>query len=237
MINKIATPLLLMLILLSGCLKDPDPIPETINTYQNYYNYFLEPYAIQWNIDDEILGTGHAYGIPAEAIITLDQAEQELLIQALDSDSGLLLDSLSYTMLENGAYMTAILGSEEEPHLLCEPIDTRPPATGMVKFRFLHASPDMGPVDIYIGGDLLEHKVHSSVDYTSVTEYGEATEEQLWEAIIVTPANSLPADSSILSYTVNTIFRSGWSYICAIAHSTSSIESSYQILVDDQPIY
>ncbi|RLD93221.1 MAG: hypothetical protein DRJ29_09480 [Bacteroidetes bacterium] len=237
MINKIVAPLLLMLILLSGCLKDPDPLPETIDTYQNYYNYFLESYAIQWDIDDEILGTGHAYGIPAEAIIILDQAEQELLIQALDSDSGLLLDSLSYTMFENGAYMTAILGSEEEPHLLCEPINTRPPATGMIKFRFLHASPDMGPVDIYIGGDLPEHKVLSSVDYTSVTEYSEATEEQLWEAIIVTPADSLPADSSILSYTVNTIFRSGWSYICAIAHSSSSIESSYQILVDDQPIY
>ncbi len=237
MINKIVAPLLLMLILLSGCLKDPDPLPETIDTYQNYYNYFLESYAIQWDIDDEILGTGHAYGIPAEAIIILDQAEQELLIQALDSDSGLLLDSLSYTMFENGAYMTALLGSEEEPHLLCEPINTRPPATGMIKFRFLHASPDMGPVDIYIGGDLPEHKVLSSVDYTSVTEYSEATEEQLWEAIIVTPADSLPADSSILSYTVNTIFRSGWSYICAIAHSSSSIESSYQILVDDQPIY
>jgi hypothetical protein len=237
MINKIATPLLLMLILLSGCLKDPDPIPETIDTYQNYYNYFLEPYAIQWDIDDEILGTGHAYGIPAEAFIILDQAEQELLIQALDSDSGLLLDSLSYTMLENGAYMTAILGSEEEPHLLCEPIDTRPPATGLIKFRFLHASPDMGPVDIYIGGDLPEHKVLSGVDYTSVTEYDETTETQLWEAIIVTPAGSLPADSSILSYTANTIFRSGWSYLCAIAHITSSIESSYQILVDDQPIY
>jgi len=237
MINKIAAPLLLMLILLSGCMKDPDPIPETIDTYQSYYNYFLEAYDIQWDIDDDILGTGHAYGIPAEAIITLDQTEQVLLIQALDSDSGLLLDSLSHTMLENGAYMTAILGSEEEPYLLCEPINTRPPATGMIKFRFLHASPDMGPVDIYIGGELPEHRVLSAVDYTSVTEYSEATEEELWEAIIVTPADSLPADSSILSYTANTIFRSGWSYLCAIAHSTSSIESSHQIQVDDQPIY
>ena len=132
MINKIAGPLLLMLILLSGCLKDPDPIPETINTYQRYYNYLLEPYGIQWEIDEVILGTGHAYGIPAEAVITLDQTEQKLLIQARDSDSGLLIDSLSYTMVENGAYMTAILGSEEEPHLLCELIDTRPLASGMI---------------------------------------------------------------------------------------------------------
>jgi len=237
MIKKIAAPLLLMLILLSGCLKDPDPIPETINTYQKYYNYFLEPYDIQWEIDDLILGTGHSYGIPAEAVITLDQTEQKLLIQARDSDSGLLLDSLSYTMVENGAYMTAILGSEEEPHLLCEPIDTRPPASGMIKFRFLHAAPILGPVDIYVGGDLPEYKILSGVNYSSVTEYLEDTEENLWEAIIVTPANILPADSTILSYTANSIFRIGWSYLCAIGHSTSSNESSYQIHVDDQPIY
>jgi hypothetical protein len=237
MLKKIATPLLLMLILLSACLKEPDPIPETIDTYQMYYNYLLEPYGIQWEIDDEILGTGHAYGVPAEAIIKLDQAEQEILILARDSDSGLFLDSISYTMIENGAYMTAILGSEEEPHLLCEPINMRPPASGMIKFRFLHAAPAMGPVDIYIGGDLPEHKLLSGVDYTSITEYNEASEMLLWEAIIVTPANSLPADSTILSYTANIIFRTGWSYLCAIGHITNSTESSYQIQVDDQPIF
>ena len=236
MIKKIAIPFLSMLILLAGCLKDPEPLPETIDTYQYYYNYLMEPYDVQWVLDDAILGTGQ-YGIPAEAIVTLDQAEQVLLIQARDSDSGLLVDSLSYAMVENGAYMTAIMGSEEDAHLLCEPINTHPPAMGMIKYRFLHAAPAMGPVDIYVGGDLPEHKVLSGVDYTSVTEYSESTDEDLWEAIIVTPANSLPADSTILSYADNTIFRTGWSYVCIIGHSTSSIESSYQILVDEQPIY
>lgn len=237
MIKKIAAPLLLMLILLSGCLKDPDPIPETIDTYQLYYNYLLEPYGIQWEIDDEIIGSGHEYGIPGQAIFSLDSVEQELHIQTRDSESGLWLDSLSHTMYQNGAYMIAILGSEEEPHLLCEPISTRPPASGMTKFRFLHAAPAMGPVDIYIGGDLPENKILSEVDYTNLTEYLEATEFLLWESLIVTPANILPADSTILSYAANTIFHSGWSYLCSIAHSNNSIESSYQIYIDDQPIY
>lgn len=237
MFKRIVAPLLLILVLLSGCLKDPDPLPETINTYQNYYNYLLESYGIQWEIDDVILGTGHSYGFPAEAVVTLDQSEQLVRILARDSDSGLFLDSLSSYFVENAAYFTAIMGTEEEPHLLCEQIDTRPPASGMTKFRFLHAAPLMGPVDIYIGGELPEHKVFSALDYTSVTEYQEATEEALWESIIVTPANTLPADSSILSYTVNTIFQTGWSYLCAIGHSASSVESAYQIYVDDQPLY
>ena len=237
MIKIVTAPLILMLILLSGCLKDPEPIPETIDSYQNYYNYFLEAYGVQWEIDETILGSGHAYGIPAEAILTLDQTEQTVLIQASDADGGFLLDSLSYTMVENGAYMTAILGNEEEPHLLCEPIDIRPPSPGMVKYRFLHTAPVMGPVDIYIGGEQAEHKVLSGVEYTSVSEYIESTEEELWVSVVVTPANILPTDSSILSYTVNTIFQSGWSYLCAIGHSAGSLDSPYQIFVDDQPIY
>jgi hypothetical protein len=234
---KIAVPLVIPLLLLQACLKEPDPIPDTIDTYQSYYNYLLEPYPVQWEIDDEIIGTGHDYGIPAQAIISLDHAEQELLIQTRDSESGLFLDSLSHTMYENGAYMIAILGTEEEPHLMCEAMDTRPPASGMIKFRFLNAAPVLGLVDIYIGGDLAENKVFSGVEYTSVSEYAEATGENMWEAVIVTPANILPADSTILSYTANTIFRTGWIYLCTIGHSDNSIESSYQIQVDDQPVY
>jgi len=237
MMKKIVTPFFLLLILLSSCLKDPDPIPETIDTYQNYYNYLMEPYDVEWEIDEIIIGTGHEYGFPAEAIITLEQTEQDMLILTRDSDSGLLIDSLSYTMVENGAYMIAILGSETEPHLLCEPMDTRAPALGKIKFRFLHTSPTMGPVDIYIGGDLSEHKVLSGIDYTSVSEYSESTEESLWESIILTPANILPEDSTILSYTYNNIFYTGWSYLLSIAHTSSSLESAFKVLVDDQPIY
>ena len=229
--------LVIPLLLLQACLKAPDPIPQTIDTYHYYYNYLLESYDVQWEIDDEIIGTGHNYGIPAQATVSLDSSEQEVLIQTRDSESGLLIDSLSHFMIEYGNYMIAIFGTEEEPHLICEPVELHSPASGMVKFRFLHTSPAMGLVDIYIGGDQSENKVYSEVDYTSVTDYAEATEENMWEALIVAPANILPADSTILSYTVNTIFRTGWSYLCIIGHSNNSIESSYQIQVDDQPVY
>jgi len=234
---KIAIPLVIPLLLLQACLKDPDPIPETIDTYHAYYNYHLEPYNIQWEIDDAIIGTEHPYGITASAIFSLNHVEEEVLIQTRDSESGLFLDSLSHTMIENGAYLIAILGTEEEPHLMCEPMDTGPPATGMVKFRFLHTSPVLGLVDIYVGGDMAEDKVLSGVEYASVTEYAEATDGNMREAVIVTPANILPVDSTIMSYFINTIFRAGWSYLCIIGHSDNSIESSYQIQVDNQPVY
>ncbi len=237
MMKNIITPLLLLLLSLQSCLKEPDPIPQTINSYQFYYNYLLESFNVQWEIDDEIIGNDHPYGYPAEAIAILDQSEQDVLIGVSNSDNGNLLDTISCKMMENFSYMVAILGTEEEPHLLCEPLDTRRPTSGMVKVRFLHAAAAMGPVDIYVGGDLPENKALSGTSYTTVSEYLEFTEENLWNTIIVTPTDSLPADSTILSYTANTIFRSGWVYLCTIGHSENSIESSFQMVADDQPVY
>lgn len=237
MIRKIVIPLLLPLLLFQSCLGDPDPIPQTIDTYHYYYNYLLEPYALQWEIDANVIETGHNYGTPAEAIVELTELEQDVLIRTRNIENNQLIDSLSHTMFENGAYMIAILGTEEEPYLICEPMDTRKPSTGRVKFRFLHTSKSMGPVDIYIGGDQPENLALAKVEFTNVSEYLEATEEQLWTSVIVTPPNSLPADSTILEYTANNIFQTGWIYLCTIGHTSNSSESSYEIQVDDQPIF
>lgn len=236
MIKKIAPLFLFISILLPGCLEDPDPLPQTIDTYQYYYNYVTEAFDLQWEIDGEVIGSGHTYGIPAEGVILLDQVEQEVLFQTRNPDTGVMLDSLSHLLYENGFYMLAQLGSEQEPHLLCKALDTRPPTSGRIKYHFMHAAASMDPVDIYIGGDQPEDKVLSGLDYTSVSEYLETTEERLWTAILVTPANTLPTDSTILSYTVNTLFQIGRTYLCTIGHSENSIESPYQMQVDEHPV-
>ena len=237
MIKKIAIPLLIPVLLFQSCLGESDPIPETIDTYHYYYNYLLESYALQWEIDEIILGSGHEYGIPAEAIVTLDETEQEVLIRSRNAENQQLIDSLSYTMFEYGAYMIALLGSEEEPNLICEVMDTRVPSSGRVKFRFLHASKSMGPVDIYIGGDQPDYLALAEVDFSQVSENLEATEEQLWTSVVVTPANSLPGDSTILVYTAYTIFQTGGIYLCTISHLSNSNESPFQIQVDYQPVF
>lgn len=237
MMKKIVVPLLLSILLLQSCLGDPDPIPESIDTYHYYYNYLLESYAVQWEIDDDIIGSGHAYGIPADAIVSLSKVEQEVLIRSRNTENELLVDSLSYTMFENAAYMIALLGSQDEPHLICEVMDTRVPSSGRVKFRFLHASESMGPVDIYIGGDQSEYLALANVGFTQASEYLEASEEQMWTSIVVAPANSLPADSTILEYTANTIFQNGGIYLLIINHISNSTDSPYQIQVDYQPVF
>jgi hypothetical protein len=229
--------LLIPLVLLQSCLGDPEPTPQSIDVFHYYYNYFLESHDLQWELDETIIGSGHSYGIPAQAIVQLDDPVQEVLIHARNAENSQLIDSLSFTMYEYASYMIALLGNEEEPHLICEQMDTRVPSTGMVKFRFLHTAEAMGPVDIYIGGNEAEYLAIEGMDFTQVSEYLEATEEELWNAIIVTPANQLPADSTILEYTANTIFSTGWSFLCILEHVSNSNESPFQIQVDDQPVY
>ncbi|MFW9852954.1 MAG: hypothetical protein ACFFDS_08425 [Candidatus Thorarchaeota archaeon] len=233
---KPAVPILILAVSLSACLKDPDPLPQAINTYQYYYNYLLEAYDLQWEIDGQELGT-HSYGYPAQAIIQLDTAEQEVLFRTRNPETGSTIDSLSFTLYENQAYMLAMLGTEEEAHLLCEPMDTRYPTMGMVKYRFLNAVPGLGPVDVYAGGDLPENKVISGAIFPEVTEYYESTEMDMWESVIITPANILPEDSVLLSYTVNTMFQTGWVYLCTINHIDPDTTSSIEMQVFDQPIY
>jgi len=233
---KTAVPILVMVLSLTACLKDNEPLPQTINTYHYYYNYLLEPYNLEWEIDGEFIGS-HPYGSAALAIIQLDTTPQELVFRTLNSESGTAIDSLSSLLFENRSYMLAMLGTEEEPHLMCEVMDTRYPTAGTVKYRFLHTAPGLGPVDVYAGGDLPENRIFSGVDYQEVTEYYESPEEDIWEAVLITPADMLPADSIILSYTVNQVFRSGWVYLCTIGHIDPDTTSDIEMQVFEQPIY
>lgn len=234
---KTAIPLLIPLVFLQSCLGDPDPLPESIDTYHYYYNNLLESYDLRWEINNVLIGSGHSYGYPAQAIVSLDMPEQEVLISAHNSDNSQLIDSLSFTMYENNAYMIAVMGTEEEPHLICEWLDMRSPSPGMVKYRFLHTSEALGPVDIYVGGDQQEHLVLEGLDYTQLSDYLESSQQELWTSVIVTPASILPADSTIIEYLANNVFETGWIHLCILEHTSSSPESSFQITVDDHPVY
>jgi hypothetical protein len=234
---KQVSALLVTFMLLHSCLADMDPLPDTIDTYHYYYNNLMEEYDLQWEVDDALIGNGHSYGIPARATVSLTEPEQEVQIRAFNSENSLLIDSLSYRMFESFSYVIALMGTSENPHLLCEAMDTRMPSAGMVKLRFLHTAEALGDVDIYIGGSEAEHLAFTAMEYAHLSEYQETSEEQIWTSVIVTPANMLPADSTILEYTANRIFRTGGVYLCILEHESSSIESSFQIQAHDQAVY
>ena len=76
--------------------------------------------------------------------------------------------------------MISVLGTEQDPFLVYDTIDTSFPTLGLVKMRFLQASEAMGDVDIYVGGELPEHLKLQGVNYKQLTPYVESTQEAFW---------------------------------------------------------
>jgi len=225
-----------LLLMIQSCQEDPKILPQHIDTGLYFFNNLLEPYDLQWEVDEVVIDSDHSYGVPAQISFYLDDDEpfeQEVLIRTRNSENYQLIDSLYYIIKRGVNFMIAIIGTEENPNLICEPMEGR--MTSNVKFRFLHTSEAMGPVDIYIGGDQPEHLALTAIDYTQVSEYLHATEEEIKASIIVTPATGRPADSTILEYTANSIFQSHGIYLCILEHVSSSTESPYQMQVNLEP--
>ncbi len=234
--RKVIVLLLGSLLLLSSCL-DPIEIDDTLQSRLIFYNNLLETDKLVWNVDESESIPGQSYGVPMEDIIEVEAYSQMVRFDASTLDGGVSLGGFDYSVDPFKHYMISVMGTEGDPFLLCDTLDTSFPTLGMVKMRFLQASEGMGDVDIYVGGELPEHLTLTAVQYGQLTPYIEATQEAFWNAILVTPAQVSPADSTILSYTVNNNFIPNKTYFGIINHSESDPESSFRMQVFNQPSY
>jgi len=235
--KKMIIVLLGSLILLPACLDDPITGPENLTSRLIFYNNLMEADKILWKVEDAESLSGQSYGIPVEGAVEVEGYSHQVIITASTLEGGVALDSLDYSLDPFNYYMVSIMGTEEEPRLLCDSMDTSFPTLGMVKMRFLHASESMGDIDIYIGGELPEHQKLSGVAYGQLSEYVEETQESFWNAIIITPAEFTPADSTILSYTVNNNFIRNKTHFGIINHTEVDPESSFRMQVFNQPSF
>jgi hypothetical protein len=235
--KKIVVLLMGSLLLFPGCLGDPDPIPDTIEARLIFYNNLMEPDKVVWEVDNSETLSGQSYGLPAEGVAKLEDFSQLVHIKVSTLEGGIALDSFDYHLDPFRYYMISILGTEEEPYLLCDTIDTGFPTIGLMKMRFLQAAENMGTIDIYVGGGTPEHRILSEIEYSQLSDYVEASQESFWNAIIITPTGILPGDSTILSYTVNNSFIPNNTYLGIINHTEIDPESSFRMQVFNQPVY
>ena len=224
------------LLMLSSCL-DPIETDDTLTSRLIYYNNLLETDKVVWTVDDAGSVAGQSYGVPAEVLIEVEAYSTQFRFDAATLDGEVSLGGFDYSMDPFRYYMITVMGSESDPILLCDTMDTSFPTIGMVKMRILHASESMGDVDLYVGGELPEHKKLTGVAYGQLSPYLEATQEAFWNAVIVTPAGQTPADSTILSYTINNTFVPNRTYFGIINHTESDPESSFRMQVFNQPSY
>lgn len=233
--KKVIVVFLALSLLLPACLDDPLPGDETLEAGLIFYNNLMEADKVLWKVDETVSTMGQTYGVPLPGAVEVDGFGQQTRFVASTLDGGVALDSFDLFLDPFRYYMISIMGSEEEPLLVSDTIDTSPPTLGLVKMRFLHASETMGTVDIYVGGELPEHRILTGIAYGQLSVYVEGTQEAFWNAVIVTPADMIPADSTLLSYTVNNNFIPNKTYFGIINHSETDPESSFRMQVFNQP--
>lgn len=224
-------------LLLPACLDDPPAGPDTLEATLVCYNNLMEADKVLWKVDDAQVNSGQSYG---DAILSMKEVEgygHQVRIIASTLEGGVDLDTVDYLLDPFRYYMIALMGSEEESLMICDTMDTSFPTLGLVKMRFLQAAENMGAVDIYVGGGLPEHRKLTGIEYGQLTEYIEASQESFWTAIMVTPADMAPDDSTILSYTVNNDFIPNTTYFGIMNHTEVDPESSFRMQVYNQPSY
>jgi len=225
-------------VLLTGCQKDPDPDPQPDpNRFYVYmYNFLMEPFEVQWNIHGVDVESPQAYGVPLLTYFALDEIKETIPLMVLEAGSDRLILSDTCTVEQNNFYLACLMGTEEDSILLIEPMDLNAPSLGRIKLRFMLTAKEVGPVDVYIGGSSAEHKAVSGINFADISNYIEASEEELWESLIITPFDSLPSDTTLLSFIANDIFEPGHVYMGVIGHNTNSPSSSLQFFLYDQPV-
>jgi hypothetical protein len=227
---------LILLLLLPGCLKDSDP-PEPGPITSNFfiYNFLTEDHNVHWEIKNEIVESALPYGATLLGTVFMEDMEEDIPVVVKKSGSETILQSKNYLMEQFHLYNLSIVGTEQDPRLLFEPMDLNAPSTGMIKFRLLLSTREIGAVDVYIGGSAPEHKKISGIYYTDFSEYVESSEEELWESIIITPIDVSPADSTSLSYTGNSTFFPDQVYLGVLGHVSDSPTAPVVLIIYEQP--
>lgn len=227
---------LIIIILLPGCLKDSDPPePGPIQSHFMIYNFLTEAYAVQWDINDVTVESAQTYGSSLLGTVFMENLEEDIPVVVKESGSETILQSKNFLMEQFHFYILSLVGTGQDPHLLFEPMDLSAPSTGMIKFRLLLSTRELGAVDVYIGGSLAEHKKISGIHYTDFSEFVEASEEELWESILITPVDVSPSDSTILSFTGNSTFFPDQVYLGVLGHVSGSPSAPVELIIYEQP--
>lgn len=223
----------------TACSLDPDPqdqYPEPIRSYFILYNYLSTPYDLLWEVEGYTLSALHTYGGTILGYVILDSIADDITFIVKEPNRGKMLQTGNFRLEENNYHMLAVMGKDTAAQIVFDPMDLDPPASGMLKFRFIQTAPEYGPLDIYFGGLTEDQKMISGLEYREVSGYVEATLGELRDSVIVTTHNSPVTDSILVSYTGVSAVHPDRIYLGVIGHPDPSDSVSLDLVFYDQPV-
>ncbi|HDS08502.1 MAG TPA: hypothetical protein ENO05_12850, partial [Bacteroides sp.] len=229
-----------LFILGHACSLDPDPgpeLPEPIHSYFILYNYFPVSYDLLWEVNGYTLSAAHTYGGTILGFVNLDSVANDISFAVKNAETGALITEGNYRMEEYQFTMFAVMGTEQDPYILSDPLDLTPPSSGMIRIRFIQTCSNMDPVDVYIGGAAQERKVVDGIAYREVSGYLESSLNDLMDSVIVANHGSAPDTGSVAISTSGAgIFHPDRVYLGVIGYPDRSDTTSAKLTFYDQPV-
>lgn len=216
---------------------DPDPNPEEIRSYINIYHLITGLDGVYWEVDEVEVTNKHTYGSILPGSVILDSEIEEVLFTFKHPVSKAVLDSHWLVLEKDKNYTIILMGTVADPLLLFQEVETTRPQSGQVKFEFLHAAPEEDSIDVYMGGNSMEKRVVTDVDFGERTDIFEVKDSDVRAAIIVSIHDSVyNQDNVLLSSIYNEEVKSGASYLSILAPSTFDPESELSFWLYDLPL-
>ena len=222
----------------SSCNNDPEPgpSPEEDRAYVTLYNFLYEPFEVKWEVDEVEMQDNLSYGTIITGGVLLDDNSAEILFVVKNGSSGTYLESQNLNMTKDKNYLAVVYGTAENPVLLCQELETEPPTSGHINFRFLHATVGEDPVDIYMGGTSPEKQILTGLSYGDISEYDEVSEYNVRASVIVTLHDTVyKEENELISFEYNDLIQVNSNYLSVIAPSSNNEPNDLTLWLYPQP--
>jgi hypothetical protein len=219
MMKKLFLYIFLIPLVLASCKKENEPQPEEIRSYCSILSLVKQDDNITWVVDGVEVQNEQVYGSRILGAVLLDTDAQEISFTAENSSSGSVIESLLLTMQKDKHYLILLYGTADDPLLEVKELEDEQPQSGYIRFQFLHASPDVDSVDVFMGGTEVDDRVINNMNFGEFSEPFEVIDYKARASVTVAIHDeTYDPENEILNYDYNDLIVSGTSYLSILAY-------------------
>lgn len=217
--KKLLLSLILIPLVLVSCKKDPEPQPEEIRSYCSIISLVKQQDNISWVVDEVEVNNEQVYGSRILGAVLLDTEIQEISFTAENSNTGSVIESLLLTMEKDKHYLILLYGTADDPILEVKEAESDQATSGHIRFQFLHASPDVDSMDVFMGGTEVDDRVLTDLSFGEFSESFEVVEYKARASVtLAIHDETFNPENEILNYDYNDLLVSDASYFSVLAY-------------------